>query len=128
MIPRPRPGRLDVLDVAEAVALEERHRHADLPHVLGDDRLRRHDRPVDDRLDIGGLHLGHHRGQVGGVLVIDFVGHDLDAVLGGESFRAAPCPPCRSRVARNNADLRDAHLLHLHRRSSELRSCLSAGS
>ncbi len=45
-------GRLHVLDVAEAVALEDRDREADLAGVLDDDGLGRLDGPVEDRLDV----------------------------------------------------------------------------
>jgi len=78
------------------VALEDGHGKADLARVLDHDGLRRLDGPVDERLHVGRLQLGHHSGQVSGFLLVHFVGHDLDAEARGQllhcSLPALPKP------------------------------------
>ena len=110
---RGRAGGLGVLHVAEAVALEHRDGEPDLPEVLDRDRLGRLDRPVEDRLDLRRLHLGHLGGEVGGRLVVDVVRHDLDAVLRGELLDLLLARLAEAGVAGQEADAGDLHLLHL---------------
>ena len=89
---------LDVLDIGEAVALEELRLHLELGHVLRDDGLGGLDRPVHDGLDPGGVDLGEEGGEIGRVGVIDLGDRDRYPVLRGV-FRAGPCRRCRSRCS-----------------------------
>ena len=95
------------------MALEDGNLEADLARVLDHDRLRGHDRPVDDRLDVRGLDLGHLGRQVARLGVVHLVGGDRDAVLRRELLDL-PLPRVpEAVVAGEDADLGDLHLLHL---------------
>ncbi len=106
-----RAGGLDVLDIAEAVALVDGDIQANLAGVLQHDGLGRLDRPVDECLHARGLELGGHRRQIRRLLVVDLVGHDLDPHLLGHLLDLLLARLAEASVGGHESDLGEAGLL-----------------
>ena len=80
-------GGLNIFDVAEAMALEDRHFPAGLADVFGNNGLGGDDGSVDHGLDIlGGTDFGNDGAEIGGSFVINLGSKNLDAEFRGNGL------------------------------------------